>query len=103
MIVIQELVVDLIRIAGIARSTFYYWVKALNRPDKYAKVKQQIQKIYQENRGRYGYRRIKLELANRGYPLNHKTVQRLMKQLGLKMKKKSNIFIVSFYKMIICF
>lgn len=88
-IVIQELrrkykVVELIRIAGIARSTFYYWVKALNRPDKYAEVKREIQKIYHENRGRYGYRRIKLELANRGYLLNHKTVQRLMKQLGLK-------------------
>lgn len=88
-IVIQELrqkykVVELIRIAGIARSTFYYWVKTLNKPDKYAEAKQEIQKIYHENRGRYGYRRIKLELANRGYSLTHKTVHRLMKQLGLK-------------------
>ena len=39
--------------------------------------------IYHENRGRYGYRRITAELRNRSLPLNHKTVQRLMKELGL--------------------
>lgn len=40
--------------------------------------------IYHENQGRYGYRRITLELRNRGYCINHKTVQRLMKELHLK-------------------
>ena len=34
--------------------------------------------------GRYGYRRITMEMCNRGYIINHKTVQRLMKQLNLK-------------------
>ena len=47
--------------------------------------------IYRENRGRYGYRRITAELRNRNLPLNHKTVQRLMKEIGLtcrvRMKK----------------
>ena len=43
-----------------------------------------IQQIYDENKGRYGYRRITLELRNRGHILNHKTVQRLMKALRLK-------------------
>ena len=40
--------------------------------------------IYHEHKGRYGYRRITLELHIRGYMINHKTVQRLMKQLHLK-------------------
>lgn len=31
----------------------------------------------------YGYRRITVELRNRKIFLNHKTVQKLMKQLGL--------------------
>ncbi|WP_300796819.1 IS3 family transposase, partial [uncultured Bacteroides sp.] len=31
----------------------------------------------------YGYRRITAELRNRGFRINHKTVQRLMKLLGL--------------------
>ena len=52
-------------------------------PDKYKEVKAEITAIYHENKGRYGYRRITVELHNRGFHLNHKTVQRLMKELGL--------------------
>lgn len=56
----------------------------MNSPDKYEEVKSVITQIYQENKGRYGYRRITLELRNRKYTVNHKTVQKLMKQLELK-------------------
>ena len=52
-------------------------------PDKYKEVKAEIVAIYQENKGRYGYRRLTTELHNRGFSMNHKTVQRLMKELGL--------------------
>ncbi len=65
------------------RSTYYYWLKALKKEDKYKDIKEEINNIFVENKGRYGYRRITLELKNRGYKINHKTVQRLMKQLGL--------------------
>ena len=51
--------------------------------DKYEEAKTEIATIYHENKGRYGYRRITTALYNRGIHLNHKTVQRLMKQLGL--------------------
>ena len=51
--------------------------------DKYEVAKTEIAAIYRENKGRYGYRRITTALHNRGIHLNHKTVQRLMKQLGL--------------------
>ena len=46
-------------------------------------VNAEINKIYHENKGRYGYRRMTLELRNRGFTINHKTVQRLMKKLNL--------------------
>ena len=63
----------------------------MKRVDKYESEKQEITAIYHENKGRYGYRRITAELHNRKLPLNHKTVQRLMKELGLvcrvRMKK----------------
>ena len=52
-------------------------------PDKYKEAKAEIVAIYQENKGRYGYRRITTELHNHGFSINHKTVQRLMKELGL--------------------
>jgi transposase InsO family protein len=59
-------------------------LKQSNTPDKYEKFKESILKIYQENKGRYGYRRITLELKNLGFLINHKTVYRLMTTLGLK-------------------
>ena len=63
----------------------------MNGHDKYEDAKAEIIAIYHENKGRYGYRRITMELCNRQIPLNHKTVQRLMKELGLvcrvRMKK----------------
>jgi putative transposase len=76
-------VIELVKIAGIPRSTYYYYTKNIAKPDKYAQVKKQIHHIFHENKGRYGYRRITLEMHNRGYVINHKTVQRLMKEQGL--------------------
>ena len=73
----------LIEVSGLARSTYYYYAKQRVKPDKYSEIKEQITDIYHENRGRYGYRRITQELHNRGYIINHKTVQRLMKNLEL--------------------
>jgi putative transposase len=56
----------------------------MNRPDKYKEIKEWIKEIFEEHQGRYGYRRITLELRNRGLKINHKTVQRLMNEMGLK-------------------
>jgi putative transposase len=71
-------------VAGIPRSTYYYWVKQMNQSDKYKEVKEVIQQVFDENDGRYGYRRITLELRNKNIKLNHKTVRRLMIEMGLK-------------------
>ena len=83
-----ELLLD---IAQLPRATYYYHVKRQAAPDKYLDAQAAITGIYHENKGRYGYRRITADLRNRGFGLNHKTVQRLMKKLGLvcrvRMKK----------------
>nr|WP_264861461.1 IS3 family transposase [Klebsiella pneumoniae] len=75
---------QLLQIAQIPRSTFYYHLKALHSPGKYDEVKCRIKEIYDENQGRYGYRRIALALRREGGALNHKVVQRLMNVLRLK-------------------
>lgn len=68
-----------------ARSVFYYHLKRLNTADnKYADEKEMIKSIFHEHKGRYGYRRVTSEMRNRNHALNHKTVQRLMLQMGLK-------------------
>lgn len=67
-----------------ARSVFYYHLKRLKAKDKYATEKKEIRDIFHEHKGRYGYRRITAEMRNRKYVINHKTVQRLMVEMGLK-------------------
>ena len=69
-----------------ARSVFYYHIKRLKFKDKYAVEKETIKSIFHEHRGRYGYRRITAEMHNRGFIINHKTVQRLMTGMCLKSR-----------------
>lgn len=70
--------------AGLAKSTFHYRIKAASEPDKHAETKQQIKTIYSLNKGRYGYRRITSTLWQMGKKVSHNTVQRLMGKLSLK-------------------
>ena len=79
----------MLKLSGLARSTYYYYLKQLNT-DKYKCEKQKIQEIYNANKGRYGYRRITIEMHNKGYEINHKTVLKLMSVLGLKGKRCKN-------------
>ena len=74
----------LLSLANMARSSFYYYHKQSKLPDKYAVIKLEIKQIYQQHKGRYGYRRITDELQNKGIIINHKTVMRLMNLIGLK-------------------
>jgi transposase InsO family protein len=69
---------------SMARSSFYYHQKQNKLPDKYKVIKELIKSIYNRHKGCYGYRRITAELQNQGIIINHKTVLRLMKLLGLK-------------------
>ena len=76
----------LLKIIKLARSTYYYHLKQLDKNDKDDDVKAEIQAIFTEHKGNYGYRRITLELRNRNFVVNHKKVQRLMKILGLNAR-----------------
>ena len=62
----------LIDVADIPRSTYYYYSKQFNdpKPDKYAAIKEDIRRIYDESKGRYGYRRITKELR-KTHMINH--------------------------------
>ena len=80
---------DLLQISGMARSAFYYY---LSHPikDKYECEKQEITAIFNANKGRYGYRRVLMIMRKKGYVINHKTVFKLMKLLGLKGKQRKS-------------
>ena len=66
------------------RSTFYYQLQVQARPDRYAALKQQIQRVYHEQKGRYGYRRVTAAICNSGTQVNKKVVERLMAALDLR-------------------
>lgn len=67
-----------------AKSVYYYWRAVSSKADPYQDAKEHITQIFHAHQGRYGYRRVLLELRNQHQHLNHKTVQKLMGQLGLQ-------------------
>ncbi len=79
----------MLKLSGIARSTFYYYLKS-KYTDKYKDVKTDILDIFHQNRGRYGYRRILSVLKQKGYAINHKTVLKLMNELSIRGKQRKN-------------
>ena len=79
----------MLQLSGLARSTFYYYLKHLNT-GKYKQEKQDILEIYTKHKGRYGYRRICAEIRAKGYVINHKTVLKLMKSLNIRGKQSKN-------------
>ena len=71
------------KVLDIPKSSFYYNLDAMSKEDKNIEIKAKIREIFKEHKGRYGYRRITLEMRNQGYEINHKKVKRLMKVMGL--------------------
>ncbi|EJG38039.1 unknown domain protein [Streptococcus pneumoniae 2070108] len=76
----------LLKAIKLARSTYYYHLKQLDKTDKDQELKAEIQSIFIEHKGNYAYRCIHLELRNRAYLVNHKRVQGLIKVLNLQAK-----------------
>lgn len=54
----------LLKIAGISRSVYYYHINKKDKDEKNIGIIDKIKEIYYENKGRYGYCRITLELKN---------------------------------------
>lgn len=76
---------DLLQIAGLARSTFYYHCQATQRVDRQSTMEARIRGIYDEHKDRYGYRRITAALcSSTAETVNHKCVQRLMQKMVLR-------------------
>lgn len=69
-----------------ARSTFYYHLKNPCGECRHADAERRIAEIFRQSSGRYGYRRVTMQLRNEGIVLNHKTVLRLMRNMGLSCR-----------------
>ena len=79
---------NLLEAIGLSRSTYYYEIGKTDAvKERNADLSSEITNIFNENKERYGVRRVYQELLNRGFQVNHKRVQRIMNQLSLKGKR----------------
>src|SRR5699024_724926 len=72
---------------GFPRSTYMYWQKRFNENNPDEEIEGLIIKIFEENKGNYGYRSIGNELRNRSYMVNFKKILRIIRKLNLKCIK----------------
>src|SRR5690606_16143702 len=82
----EHRLVDLCELLGVARSGYYAWSQG--KPGKQAKMNAELShvivEIFAQNKGRYGSPRVTDALHQRGYACNHKRVERLMRDQGLR-------------------
>lgn len=79
----------LLDLAGISKQIYLYNVEHMDDKDhKDKELEEEISKIYKQNYEKYGIPRMTIELNNRGYHINHKKVERLMKKLNIKARPK---------------
>ena len=80
----------LLNYTKLAKSTYYDALKKLSREDKYKGLKTLIHNICNKNHGRYGYRRVTMQMHKQGIKINHKkVVMRLMKEENLTCKVRA--------------
>jgi len=73
------------RFFRISRAAYYGWVQHMEQDDPDQERLEWVHEAYRASHRRYGYRRIKLWLMRRRQVnLNHKTILRLMRKLGVR-------------------
>jgi putative transposase len=77
---------ELCAVLELTRSGYYAWRRSQETARQVANrlLAQQIQRVYHEKKGRYGSPRVTQQLRREGQRCNHKRVERLMRQQGLK-------------------
>ena len=86
---------ELLGAVGLAKSSYYYQVHAMEAPDKYAELRKAIAGIFEESNATWGYRRIwgKLRTSDEPVIVSEKVVRDIMRQDGLAViyhAKKKN-------------
>ena len=71
------------RLAGVSRAGFYRFLQQNQPEEEDMEVRSVIQQIALEHHRRYGSRRVTAELRHRGMVVNHKRIERLMREDNL--------------------
>ena len=81
----------LLNYTKLAKSTYYDALKKLSREDKYKGLKTLIHNICNKNHGRYGYRRVTMQMHKQGIKINHKVAKKYKSYRGQEGKIAKNI------------
>lgn len=76
------------RCLGVERQGYYQWVKRNDNDDESDRVLVvEIRRVMEESRHTYGAKRITKDLKESGFQVNHKRVERLMREHDIRCKK----------------
>jgi transposase InsO family protein len=81
-------VVLMCKTLGVSKSGFYKWKK--EAPERGLREQERvnnIKEVHSDSRGTYGSPRVEQELRKRGINYNHKSIEKLMQQNGLRSKQ----------------
>jgi putative transposase len=83
---IQYPVRELCLVLEVTRSGYYAWRRGEETAREAANrlLTEEIRRVYQQKKGRYGSPRITEQLRRDGHRCNHKRVERLMRKDGLR-------------------
>ena len=77
------------RLGEVSRSGFYKWKASQQKRDRqkeYSDLLSTIREIYDASKGTYGYRRIDKALRERGIVVNHKRLQKILRENDMRSK-----------------
>ena len=79
---------DLLALFCMAKSSYCYQEAALNAPDKYRELREELRGLFAEAKERYGYRRLHAVLRTNGRIVSEKVVRRIMREEDMKVYHK---------------
>lgn len=89
---VQYKITEICDALDVSRSGYYTCKQRVKYPSRRTRENEQlrikIHSLYLANRRRYGSPKITQSLSKQGYIVNHKRVERLMRELGLYAKRK---------------
>lgn len=71
---------------SMARSSYFYQIKAMSSTEKYHELRSKIREIFDENKERFGYRRIHAILKSQGTIVSEKVIRRIMREESLTVR-----------------
>lgn len=79
------------RVLCVVRSGYYRWVKQGVEDETNQVLLAEIRDVMEESRNTYGTKRVTEELKDRGFHVNHKRIERLMKENNIHSKRARKV------------